>query len=94
MYDTQPIGTLIQARYKIMNVLGRGGSGITYRAEDAFTGRQVALKELSLKGLNDWKKLELFEREARVLEDLDHPAIPNYVDYFQVDNRSYALTAE
>ncbi|MGD1932452.1 MAG: serine/threonine protein kinase [Leptolyngbyaceae cyanobacterium] len=97
MYDTQPIGTLIQARYKIMNVLGRGGSGITYRAEDAFTGRQVALKELSLKGLDDWKKLELFEREARVLEDLDHPAIPNYVDYFQVDtadNRLFYIAQE
>ncbi|MEL6401742.1 MAG: serine/threonine-protein kinase [Cyanobacteria bacterium J06626_4] len=97
MHDTQPIGTLVQARYKIMNVLGRGGSGITYRAEDAFTGRQVALKELSLKGLNDWKKLELFEREARVLEDLDHPAIPDYVDYFQVDtadNRLFYIAQE
>ncbi len=97
MHETQPIGTLVQARYKIMNVLGRGGSGITYRAEDAFTGRQVALKELSLKGLNDWKKLELFEREARVLEDLDHPAIPNYVDYFQVDtvdNRLFYIAQE
>ena len=97
MHDTQPIGTLIQARYQIMNVLGRGGSGITYRAEDAFTGRQVALKELSLKGLNDWKKLELFEREARLLEDLDHPAIPSYVDYFQVDtadNRLFYIVQE
>ena len=97
MHDTQPIGTLVQARYQIMKVLGRGGSGITYRAEDAFTGRQVALKELSLKGLDDWKKLELFEREARVLKDLDHPAIPNYVDYFQVDtadNRLFYIAQE
>jgi hypothetical protein len=97
MHDPQPIGTFIQARYKIMDVLGRGGSGITYRAEDAFTGRQVALKELSLRGLSDWKKLELFEREARVLEDLDHPAIPQYVDYFQVDtadNRQFYIAQE
>ena len=97
MHDTQPIGTLVQARYKILDVLGRGGSGITYRAEDSSTGRQVALKELSLKGLNDWKKLELFEREARVLEDLNHPAIPNYVDYFQIDtadNRRFYIAQE
>jgi hypothetical protein len=97
MHDPQPIGTFIQARYKIMDVLGRGGSGITYRAEDAFTGRQVALKELSLRGLSDWKKLELFEREARVLEDLNHPAIPQYVDYFQVDtadNRQFYIAQE
>ena len=97
MHEPQSIGTLVQARYKIMDILGRGGSGITYRAEDAFTGRQVALKELSLKGLSDWKQLELFEREARVLEDLAHPAIPNYVDYFQVDtadNRLFYIAQE
>ena len=97
MQDSQPHGTLIQSRYKILGVLGRGGSGITYRAEDAFTERQVALKELSLKGLSDWKKLELFEREARVLEDLNHPAIPQYVDYFQVDtadNRLFYIAQE
>ena len=85
MYDIQPNGTLIQSRYKVTDVLGHGGSGVTYRAEDVYTGRQVALKELSLKGLSDWKKLELFEREAQVLQDLSHPAIPKYVDYFQVD---------
>ena len=42
----------ITARLAIL----QGGSGITYRAEDTFTERQVALKELSLKGLSDWKK--------------------------------------
>jgi hypothetical protein len=47
--------------------------------------------------LSDWKKLELFEREARVLKDLDHPAIPQYVDYFQVDttdNRLFYIAQE
>jgi serine/threonine protein kinase len=97
MQDIQPSGTLIQSRYRILDVLGRGGSGITYRAEDAFTGRKVALKELSLRGLSDWKKLELFEREARVLAELNHPAIPQYVDYFQVDtagNRLFYIAQE
>ena len=85
MHEAQPQGALIQARYTILDVLGQGGSGLTYRAEDTVTGRSVALKELSLKGLSDWKKLELFEREALVLKSLDHPAIPQYIDYFQVD---------
>jgi serine/threonine protein kinase len=35
--------------------------------------------------MNEWKMLELFEREARVLSQLDHPAIPRYLDYFQID---------
>jgi hypothetical protein len=97
MHIEKPAGTMIQARYKLRRVLGQGGSGITYEAEDCFTGRIVALKELSLRGLNDWKKLELFEREAKVLKSLDHPAIPDYVDYFQVDtldDRTFYIAQE
>ncbi|MEM7648689.1 MAG: serine/threonine-protein kinase, partial [Cyanobacteria bacterium P01_A01_bin.70] len=97
MHEAQPQGALIQARYTILDVLGQGGSGLTYRAEDTVTGRSVALKELSLKGLSDWKKLELFEREALVLKNLDHPAIPQYIDYFQVDtadNRLFYIAQE
>jgi serine/threonine protein kinase len=35
--------------------------------------------------MTDWKQLELFEREARVLESLDHPGIPKYLDYLTED---------
>ncbi len=85
MHDAQRPGSVIKNRYRILAVLGQGGSGITYEAADQVTGYHMALKELSLKGLSEWKKLELFEREAQVLEGLNHPAIPKYVDYFQVD---------
>lgn len=88
MHDAQRPGSVIKNRYRILEVLGQGGSSITYEAADRVMGHHVALKELSLKGLSDWKKLELFEREAQVLEGLDHPAIPKYVDYFQVDTES------
>jgi serine/threonine protein kinase len=46
---------------------------------------QVALKALSLRGLRDWKQLELFQREAVVLQGLAHPGIPAYIDYFEED---------
>jgi len=72
-------------RYEILDVLGQGGSGITYRAKDRLTDQQVALKVLKLRQAENWKKIELFEREAQVLSQLDHPAIPHYLDYFQVD---------
>lgn len=76
---------IINKRYRILHTLGQGGVGITYAAVDLQSGEQVALKALSLRRMNDWKKLELFEREARILSQLNHPAIPRYLDYFQVE---------
>ncbi|MBD1999979.1 serine/threonine protein kinase [Leptolyngbya sp. FACHB-541] len=78
-------GNLVAGRYQILSKLGQGGIGITYAAEDLKTGQQVALKAMSLRQTNDFKALELFEREARILQQLNHPAIPQYVDYFEVD---------
>jgi ankyrin repeat protein len=88
--DTPPdeapqVSDLIADRYRILGVLGQGGVGITYRAEDLQTGQTVALKSLSLQSMQDWKQLELFEREAQTLKQLDHPGIPKYLDYFHVD---------
>ena len=80
-------GELLHNRYRVLNPLGRGGLGFTYAARDLKTHQPVALKILSLKRSADWKKLELFEREAKVLAQLDHPAIPQYIDYFQIDTK-------
>ncbi|MEO1272801.1 MAG: hypothetical protein AAFX99_32335, partial [Myxococcota bacterium] len=63
-------GHVIGARYRVLEPLGKGGMGTTYAAEDIKTGQQVALKALSLESLSDWKALELFEREARVLKSI------------------------
>jgi serine/threonine protein kinase len=79
---------IINQRYRIVTVLGQGAMGTTYEAEDLTNYQRVAIKSLSLRGLQDWKTLELFEREARVLESLKHPAIPDYLDYFQEDSKT------
>jgi serine/threonine protein kinase len=86
-----------QTQYQIRGILGEGGSGITYQAKIVGTDRLVALKELSLQQMTDWKALELFEREAQVLAKLDHSAIPKYIDYFAIDtpqNRSFYIVQE
>ncbi|NES23628.1 MAG: protein kinase, partial [Symploca sp. SIO3E6] len=82
---------------RIIDTLGQGGSGTTYQAEDLQTDQQVALKALSLHRMTDWKMMELFEREARVLAQLNYPNIPQYLDYFQVDtpqNRSFYISQQ
>lgn len=75
----------IAQRYKILNTLGKGGSGITYAALDLQINQTVALKMLSLRRMKDWKALELFKREAKILANLNHPAIPQYLDYFEIE---------
>lgn len=89
-------GDIINQRYHILDTLGKGGIGTTYAAENLQTGERVALKVVSLRGTNDPKVLELFEREARILSQLNHPGIPRYLDYFQVNKRrnSYFYLAQ
>ena len=69
--------------YRFVEELGRGSTGITYSAESLSTGEKVAIKVVSIQDLEDWKSLQLLEREAAILAKLDHPAIPKYINYFQ-----------
>jgi serine/threonine protein kinase len=78
-------GDTIDNRYRILRPIGQGGSGTTYAAEELDRGRQVAIKVLSLRQIDDWKLLELFEREAAVLATLKHRAIPQYLSSFNLD---------
>ena len=57
------------------------------QARDQETGKDVAVKALSLKRMANWKQLELFEREASTLASLDHPGIPRYVAHFEQDTQ-------
>ncbi len=78
-------GDLVNERYEIVRELGRGGAGVTYLARDARGAGEVVLKVLRLDLLQDWKSVELLEREAAVLKSLHHERIPAYVDSFQAD---------
>ncbi len=73
---------LLEERYEITGLLGVGGQGRTWLANDLRDDRTVAVKELAIGQALDWKSVELFERETEVLRNLDHPAIPHYVDAF------------
>jgi len=97
MYGIHAQGELIGDRYQVVTVLGQGSMGTTYAAVDKQTGQRVAIKVVSLRQVSEWKVLDLFEREARVLATLQHPSIPQYVDYFQLDtpdDRRFYLVQE
>jgi serine/threonine protein kinase len=73
---------LLDGRFRLTEILGEGASGLTYRAERLDDGMEVAIKELVIRSMKSLKVQELFERESGVLESLDHPAIPSYIDDF------------
>lgn len=60
--------------------------GITYKALDMQTGGTVAVKQLLFSRMQEWKPLEMFEREAKTLQQLTHPRIPKYIDYFTLES--------
>lgn len=74
---------LIAGRYEVVRVLGEGSSARTLLCVDLQEDRRVAVKELQFSRLHDWKYLELFEREAKMLSMLEHPGIPRIFDYFK-----------
>lgn len=82
---------LLGDRFRVDKLLGSGSFGNTYAAVDTTTGESLAVKELDLSHVDDWKVIELFEREARTLERLDHRGIPNYVDFIpaRADQSAY-----
>ncbi|MGB3404521.1 MAG: serine/threonine protein kinase, partial [Microcoleaceae cyanobacterium] len=79
------IDKILQERYQIQSLLGHKTGRRTYLAKDLQTQSQVVVKLLLFNPDFTWDDLKLFEREAETLRNLDHPAIPQYLDYFEVD---------
>ncbi len=95
MQSAISIGTLLQNRYRVVKLLGQGGFGRTYLAED--TGRfqeRCAIKEFvptqEEKGFSD-KATELFQREASVLYQISHPQIPKFQATFEEEDRLFLV---
>ena len=92
-----PRGAVLQKRYEIIKVLGVGGMGSVYLAQDLrFTGviRRCALKEMTSSTPDPHIRrlaVESFSREANLLVQLNHPGIPKIYDFFTEAVRSYLV---
>jgi eukaryotic-like serine/threonine-protein kinase len=91
------VGSVLQNRYKITGVLGVGGMGSVYLARDMHfptVVRNVAVKEMTNLATDPQLReltLRNFEREANILAELSHPAIPKIYDYFANKDRAYLV---
>lgn len=89
-------GEVLRNRYQIRRIIGQGGMGSIYLADDLrLEGRQCALKEVehdrSLPPEMLRQARDQFLREATVLARLDHPNLPKVSDYFSINNRDYLV---
>lgn len=89
-------GTLVDRRYRIQRVLGRGGFGRTYLVVDKGRfGELCVLKEFAPSNRGDavvtQKLRELFQREATILHKLDHPQIPKFFAVFEENGRLFIV---
>ena len=96
MLHTHDENTVLRERYRLTNVVGQGGMGCVYRAEDLrLPGRLCAIKEVQADP-NDTEESrtqmhDQFLREASVLAQLDHPNLPKVSDFFTDDDREYLV---
>ncbi|MFP4365240.1 MAG: serine/threonine protein kinase, partial [Spirochaetia bacterium] len=75
-------GDIIHKSYTVITVLGSGRMADTYLAKNS-AGGLVIIKALDLSKMQSWKNLELFEREAEILQNLKHNRLPQYTEHFK-----------
>lgn len=96
MFKLLPPGTVLRERYEVIALVGQGGAGAVYQAEDLrLEGRMCAVKEVRPQpGASQEAIIQSqaqFRREASILARLDHPNLPKVSDYFSLDGLDYLV---
>ncbi|MBC8031149.1 MAG: serine/threonine protein kinase [Pyrinomonadaceae bacterium] len=82
-------GEILAERYRIVGLLGKGGMGEVYRADDLKLGQAVALKFLPEHLTSDGAALARFHREVRVARQVSHKNVCRVYDIGEVDGRHF-----
>lgn len=82
-------GALLGGRYRILNLLGKGGMGEVYRATDLTLGQSVALKFLPVEAAANPHLLERFHGEVRVARQVSHPNVCRVYDIGEAEGLPY-----
>jgi len=82
-------GSVLGQRYRIIGLLGRGGMGEVYRADDLKLGQPVALKFLPRGLSDDPTRLERFYAEVRIARQVSHPNVCRVYDVGEIDGQQY-----
>jgi serine/threonine-protein kinase len=82
-------GTMLAGRYRIVGLLGRGGMGEVYRAEDLKLGQAVALKFLPARVTGRAGSLARFHQEVRLARQVSHPNVCRVHDIGEADGQHF-----
>src|SRR5439155_3524963 len=82
-------GEVLAGRYRVVALLGKGGMGEVYRADDLTLGQTVALKFLPAHLAADPDRLERFHNEVRVARQIAHPNVCRVYDIGEADGRTF-----
>lgn len=96
MSDILNPGTILWSRYRILDLVGQGGMGAIYQAEDLrLAGRLCAIKEVipdaSFSKAYQEQSQAAFHQEASILARLDHANLPKVSDFFLFNGRNYLV---
>jgi eukaryotic-like serine/threonine-protein kinase len=78
--------------YKVLSLLGRGGMGEVYLAQDSRLDRKVALKLLPTQFTQDKDRVQRFKREAKAASALNHPNILTVYEIGELDGHTFMVT--
>jgi len=88
--DTSLLGKRV-SHYRVLEIIGGGGMGLVYKAEDLKLGRQVALKFLPEDLVTNPLALQRFEREAKTASSLNHPNICTIHEVDEEDSKPFIV---